>query len=319
MATTVYFASNRVLTGPADDPASYGPNIQSPSTSQSVVYGTAFVNGVDIPKNNPGVITSIETTNLGRFPAEATADLSQPGRNLLVFIHGFNNDFTDAITQAAFNREWIAASGVLAADDAVISFSWPSLGKIVQFPILHEAYKHDQAMARNSGVHLMSFFANLEPILRTARANKCRTFLLAHSMGNLALYSAVENWFLHGQGAAPLFDLALLAAADCGFDAFDQPNMLGLSGLVHLTKRVSIYYSGRDEVLKVSEIVNLLAQRMGQDGPRDRTNATSFPLPPYTMFDAATAPDYPAGFLESHQYYRRSQAIRMAITKDMET
>jgi esterase/lipase superfamily enzyme len=317
MATTVYFASNRILMGPADDPASYGPNIQPPSTSQAMVYGTAFVDGVDIPSNNPGVITAIETTNLGRFPAEATADLSQPGRNLLVFIHGFDNTFTDAITQAAFNREWIAASGVLAADDAIISFSWPSLGKIVQFPILPDAYKHDQTMARLSGVHLMSFFANLEPILRTARANQCRTFLLAHSMGNLALYSAVENWFLHGQGDAALFDLAVLAAADCGFDAFEQPKMLGLSGLVHLTKRVSIYYSGRDEVLQLSEAVNLLAKRMGQDGPRDRANATVFPMPPYSMFDAATAPDYPAGFLESHQYYRRSKDIRAAITKDM--
>jgi esterase/lipase superfamily enzyme len=316
MATTVYFASNRILTGPADDPASYGPNIQPPSVSKSMVYGTAFVNGVDIPSNNPGSITAIETTNLGRFPAQATDDLSQPGRNLLVFIHGFDNTFTDAITQGAFNREWIAASGVLAADDAIISFSWPSLGKIVELPILAEAYEHDQAMARHSGIHLMSFFATLEPILRTARANKCRTYLLAHSMGNLALYSAVENWFLHGQGDAPLFDLTLLAAADCGFDAFDQPNMLGLSGLVHLTKRVAVYYSGRDEVLKLSNVVNL-AERLGQDGPRDRANTALFPLPPYTMFDAATASDYPAGFLESHQYYRRSGIIRTAITKEM--
>ncbi|WP_158802165.1 MULTISPECIES: alpha/beta hydrolase [unclassified Acidisoma] len=317
MATTVYFASNRILTGPADDPASYGPNIQPPSNSQSMVYGTAFVNGVDIPTNNPGVITAIEETTLGRFPTEAAADLSQPGRNLLVFIHGFDNTFTDAITQAAFNREWMAASRVLAANDAIISFSWPSLGKIVEVPILPDAYKHDQAMAQHSGIHLMSFFAKLEPILRTARANKCRTFLLAHSMGNLALNSAVENWFLHGQGDAALFDLTILAAADCGFDAFDQPNMLGLSGLVHLTDRVSIYYSDRDDVLKLSQVVNL-AQRMGQDGPRDRANAQTFPVPPYTMFDAATASDYPAGFLESHQYYRRSQVIRTAITKDMQ-
>jgi esterase/lipase superfamily enzyme len=79
------------------------------------------------------------------------------------------------------------------------------LGKIVSFPVLDADYRHDQKMATLSGVHLMNFFAQIEPLLRMARANGCRTYLLAHSMGNLALQSAVENWFLHGNGNAELF------------------------------------------------------------------------------------------------------------------
>jgi hypothetical protein len=62
-------------------------------------------------------------------------------------------------------------------------------------------------MATLSGVHLMSFFAQIEPLLRMARANGCRTYLLAHSMGILALQSAVENWFLYGNGNAELFNV----------------------------------------------------------------------------------------------------------------
>ena len=122
-------------------------------------------------------------------------------------------------------------------------------------------------MATLSGVHLMSFFAQIEPLLRMARANGCRTYLLAHSMGNLALQSAVENWFLHGNGNAELFNVSILAAADCGFDAFAQPHLTGLDGLSLLSSRVSIYYSGEDEVLDLSRTINGL-QRLGQDGPK---------------------------------------------------
>jgi esterase/lipase superfamily enzyme len=131
-------------------------------------------------------------------------DLSNAGRNLLVFVHGFDNTFEDGITRAAFNREFLAASGRPGTDATVLAFSWPSLGKIVSFPVLDADYRHDQKMATLSGVHLMNFFGQIEPLLRMARANGCRTYLLAHSMGNLALQSAVENWFLHGNGNAEL-------------------------------------------------------------------------------------------------------------------
>jgi hypothetical protein len=53
-------------------------------------------------------------------------------------------------------------------------------------------------------------------------ANGWRTYLRAPSMGNLALESAVENWFLHGHGNAELFNVSIFAAGDCGFDAFSR-------------------------------------------------------------------------------------------------
>jgi esterase/lipase superfamily enzyme len=317
MPTAVYFASNRILTGPADAPGSYGPNIQPPSTPNVMTYGTAFVDGIDVTTNAQGAITSIQDTNQGVFTPSVIEDLSNAGRNLLVFIHGFNNTFSDAITRAAFNREWMSASGVPAADTTVVAFSWPSLGRIVDIPILQEDYLHDQTMARLSGVHLMTFFAILEPILRAARANRRRTFLLAHSMGNLALQSAVENWFLHANGNALLFDLAFLAAGDCAYDSFEYPNLTGLSGLTILAQRVSIYFSRVDLVLQLSAVVNLGAQRLGQDGPRNRTDPTLFPPAEFEMVDATDFRDYDFDFLSSHQYYRRSPTARSRIAQAM--
>jgi esterase/lipase superfamily enzyme len=316
MSTTVFFASNRILTGDPAIVTSYGPNIQPPSISVDVMYGTAFVDGVDIKDDRQGAITSIQDTNKGAFAANVAGDLSSAGRNLLVFIHGFDNTFEDGITRAAFNREFLAASGKPGTDATVLAFSWPSLGKIISVPVLDADYRHDQKMATLSGVHLMSFFAQIEPMLRTARANGCRTYLFAHSMGNLALQSAVENWFLHGNGNAELFNVSILAAGDCGFDAFAQPNLTGLDGLSLLSSRISIYYSGEDKVLDLSQTINGL-KRLGQDGPKDRTDQTMFPTGAYRMFDATDINDYHRNFLTSHQYYRLSPTVRDAIAVDM--
>ena len=211
----------------------------------------------------------------------------------------------------------MAASGVPAADTTVVAFSWPSLGRIVDLPILQGDYLHGQTMARLSGIHLVTFFANLEPILRTARANKRSAFLLAHSMGNLALQSAVENWFLHGNGNAQLFDLAILAAADCGYDAFDQPGLARLNGMSLLAQRVAIHHSHADHVLQLSQAVNLGAQRFGQDGPRHKADQTQFPPDKYELVDATGFQDYPFTFLISHRYYRRSPKARAQIAADM--
>lgn len=316
MPTTVFFASNRILTGDPTLVASYGPNIQPPSVSTGIMYGTAFVDGVDIRTDQQGSITSIQNTNQGAFAANVVGDLTNAGRNLLVFIHGFDNTFEDAITRAAFDREFLAASGKPGTDTTVLAFGWPSLGKIVSFPVPDADYRHDQKMATLSGVHLMSFFAQIEPLLRTARANGYRSYLLAHSMGNLALESAVENWFLHGNGNAELFNVSILAAGDCGFDAFAQPHLTGLDGLSLLSSRVSIYYSREDEVLDLSAVINGIL-RLGHDGPKDRTDQTEFPSATYRMFDATDINDYNRNFLTSHQYYRLSPTVRDAIAADM--
>jgi esterase/lipase superfamily enzyme len=316
MPTTVYFATNRILTGDPNAVGSYGPNIQPPSVATSIIYGTAFVDGIDVPKNGQGSITSLQNTNVGSFAQNVIGDLTNAGRNLLVFIHGFDNTFEDAITRAAFNREFLAASSRPQTDTTVLAFSWPSLGQIVSSPILDGDYRHDQKMATLSGVHLMTFFAQIEPLLRQARANGFRSYLLAHSMGNLALESAVENWFLHGNGNAELFNVAILAAGDCGYDAFGQPNLTGLDALHLLVPRISIYFSTEDEVLDLSATLNGL-QRLGHNGPKNSGDQTLFAPAMYRMFDASAITDYNRNFLTSHQYYRMSPTVRSAIADDM--
>jgi esterase/lipase superfamily enzyme len=317
MARTVYFATNRVVAGSAADFKSYGTDIVSPSDPNQITYGTAFVNDANLTADTVGAITSIQDISRGRFGPQALADLSDSGRNLLVFIHGFDNSFENAITRAAFNEQWFAQSGVAAANTTVIAFSWPSLGKLVSFPVPWEDYFHDQTAAGQSGVHIMSFFANLEPIIKSTRANGLRVFLLTHSMGHWALQAAVESWFVHGNGDTQLFDETILAAADERFDSFAIPFPGRLSGLPRLTGRTSIYFSTEDEVLDAAELLALGAQRLGQQGPRNSQDARLFPQAQFRMVDCSAFTDFDRSFESSHQYYRRSALARADIAKTM--
>lgn len=312
MRTTVFFATNRPVAGAGLAVADYGPGLVPPTDPAQVTYATAFVDGTDPAGDASGRIIEIQDVSRGDFSRAARGDLSAPGRNILVFVHGFDNSFEDAITRAAFNREWMAASGVVGADMAVVAFSWPSLGELIGLPFLTADYRRDQTLAGQSGLALMSFFEKLRPILKQARATGARCYLLCHSMGNWALQSAVETWMSHGPGPGEIFDEAILAAADERFDSFDFPSPGRLSGLGALARRVSIYYSTADMVLSLSQAVNGV-RRLGQEGPHTRADPVKFPPDRFRMVDCSGFRDFEFGLGTSHQYYRRSPGVRKDI------
>lgn len=317
MTTTVYFATNRMVNQPDDQPGSYTFNIVSPMDPQEVTYATAFVDSANLTADTVGAIRSIQDIRKGGFSDEAIGDLSTGGRNILVFIHGFANSFENAITRAAFNREWLAQSGVADADTTVIAFSWPSRGEVILPPFPSFAYRWDQTTAGQSGPHIISFLDNIRPILQAAHADGRRTFLLAHSMGNWALQAAVEGWFAHGKDSVQLFDEAILAAPDEVFTTFEFEPSGRLTGLGGLARRISILYSGRDKVLDIlSENLNG-SRRLGQEGPRSRDDINRFPTATFRMVDCSGFTDYVSDFQGSHQYYRRSEGVRAAITSLM--
>ena len=317
MPATVHFATNRVLSGPPDQLVSYGQSVVAPSDPSQVTYGTAFVNDANLTADTIGAISSIQAIQKGQFDQSVVDDLSDPGRNLLVFIHGFDNSFENAITRAAFNQQWFAASGLQAADTSVVAFSWPSSGKLIGLPFPSAAYRRDQTTAGQSGLHIMTFFANLEPIISSARARGNRVFLLAHSMGNWALQAAVESWFAHGNGDALLFDEAILAAADEVYNTFEFLPAGRLSALDRLGVRTSFYASEEDAVLKISMAINLGAKRLGQDGPHDRFDLNRFPPARYRTVPCSGFHDYAVDLASSHQYYRRSPGVREDIANTM--
>ena len=314
MPITVHFATNRALTGPVDQVTSYGTGIVAPTDPTAMTYGTAFVADAQLNADTEGAVNSIEDITKGQFSDSARGDLSAPGRNLLVFIHGFNNTFEAAITRAAFITQWFAGSGVPGTDTSVVAFSWPSLGKLFSFPDLEGDYRTDQMTAGQSGAHLMSFFANLQPLLAAARRSGQRVILVTHSMGNWVLQAGLESWFAHNKGPAMLFDAAILAAADEVYDSFNYPYPSRLSGLTHFAGRVSTYFSRADQALNISFLVNHV-QRLGHDGPLGDSDLTKFPPALYRTMDCSNCQDYAFNASSSHEYYRRSPTVRADIAK----
>lgn len=320
MPTTVYFASNRALSGPPGQWQSYSAEIVAPADPTQVRYAVAFVDGIDLNVEGSGTVTAIQHDRLGDFDNQVKGDIVGSGKNLLVFLHGFANSFHDGITRAAFNREWFAALGLPEADTTVVAFSWPSLGQVVAAPphLLPDDYLRDQTEAEQSGFHVASFFKAIEPLIAQVRAQGRRTFLLAHSMGNFALQAAVQSWFSHGNPPVDLFDEIVLAAADERFDSFGFPAGGRLSRLRDLGDRISIYYSARDIALYLSFAVNLVP-RIGHEGPQHKADPSRFHPARYRIADCAGLQDY--DLLNppdaSHQYYRRSRSVRGDIAAVM--
>ena len=67
MSTTVYFATNRVVTNASDAINGYSAVMIPPLQPQQITYGTAIVDGINIATNASGVVTQLKDVNQGGF------------------------------------------------------------------------------------------------------------------------------------------------------------------------------------------------------------------------------------------------------------
>ena len=335
MRATVFFATNRARKGDGTRPEHYAGEAGPAGSPVTPTHGIAMVDGTDLDSLAAGHIDQIDGISDGDFGRAVRDDLTG-GRNLLIFVHGFANSFSDGLTRAAFNRDFLAASGVAAADCTVAAFSWPSRGVVINpgdilpgvllGPLslvlkvvgvtaspLAGAYLEDRAAADGSGADFAAFINRLKPAFTRIRQNKGRVFLLAHSMGHRLLRGALPAL----RGATALFDETLLAAADADFaEGKAGPAWLGAAG--RLSTRVSQYVSGADQILRLSQVVNGV-QRLGRDGPVDRTDTGAYPPAKFRLVDCSglVDPGPGQGIDTSHQYYRRIPAVRDDMARVM--
>jgi esterase/lipase superfamily enzyme len=318
MATTVYFATNRLVTNANDPAAGYQASMVPALRPDLMTYGQATVDQVNPNSNNAGIITGISNITTGDFSDAIKGRISNPGNNILVFAHGYANTFEAAITRAAANREWLAASGQSGTDTTVIAFCWPSIGESFGgFPDILGPYRVDRSMARNCGLAMMSFLSRIQPTLSAAAKNEsARCTLIAHSMGNLVLEAGLESWFLNGNGPGTFFNLSVLAASDCDYDCFEQPPTASMKGLTQLSERIAFFFSSTDYVLSASNVINPI-KRLGLSGPHNMADPRSFPRTRFGMHDCSLIRDFDFGIPTSHQYYRLSPSVRAMIAAEM--
>ena len=180
------------------------------------------------------ILLSVEETDEESFLARLRTGIG-PGRQILVFVHGFKVTFDDAARRTA----QIAYD--LCFDGAAICYSWPSRGGLLR-------YAQDEDSALWTVPHLGSLLTTLA---RDSGAE--RIHVIAHSMGNRALTDALRDIAVTmAKDAPPQFTEVILTAPDINVDVFRRLADAMRPAARHLT----LYASANDRALQTSKRIN---------------------------------------------------------------
>jgi esterase/lipase superfamily enzyme len=257
-------ATTRMQTDPAEMfSGERGPAPSFATITVSIPPETARqVGEVQWPRRLPGnPATEFVTTRAEVVDrAQAVAWFRQkiraaPRRQVLVFIHGFNNRFEDAV----FRFAQIVHDS--RAPVAPLLFTWPSRGSVL-------AYGYDRestAYSRNA----------LESLLNAIAANPetGEISILAHSMGNSLVLETLRQMAIRDRRVNPKIRNVLLAAPDVDVDLAREA-ILDM-GPRPQRPRFTLFVSQDDRALSVSRRVWGGAARLGAINPDEEPYRTA--------------------------------------------
>ncbi len=199
-----------------------------------------------------------------RFLAALHREMHDGSTDTLVFIHGFNVSFDEALKSAAQLARDIRIEGRRVN---LVLFSWPSDGAMVPYM----SYYSDREDARASGPALARAFLRLRDFLREdlVSHDPCdrRLHIMTHSMGAYVLRHGLQAIRVKDPRAlVRIFDQILLVAPDEDDDAFETDDKLKL--LSQIARQVTVYFNPNDRALAISDITKGNPDRLGSDGPR---------------------------------------------------
>ena len=192
--------------------------------------------------------------------------------DVLVYIHGFNVSWYEALGSAAalelmMNRSPLADS---RQNVAVVLFTWPSDGLALPFA----SYKSDRTEASGSGYAVGRAFLKVRDFLAGLRDRArggeplCEQdiHLLCHSMGNYVLQSALDRIgeFTPGNALPRLFEHILLCAPDVDDDVLQPGQPMG--SVHELGRCVTVYHNRGDLSMVVSDHTKGHPERLGAGG-----------------------------------------------------
>jgi len=182
----------------------------------------------------------------------------------MVFIHGFNVSFREALDAAATLVAQVQVGQGRQLN--MVLFSWPSDGKKVPWM----SYYSDREDGRASGPALARAYLMLQEfVAKLGEKEHCQRnlHLLAHSMGAYVLRNGLQAILAKDPNKLTrLFDQILLAAPDEDDDTFETDQKFRL--LPRLGRRVTVYFNRNDRALLISDKTKSNPDRLGSDGPR---------------------------------------------------
>ena len=141
-------------------------------------------------------------------PVPQVGDLIAPtasGRDVLIYVHGFNQTFETAALDAVHLSDGIRFRG------ETMVFSWPSKAKLLDY-----AYDRESAMWSRDGLQQV-----LEALM--ASSNIGRLHIVAHSVGTMVTMEALRQLHAaHGDASAQRIGAVVLASPDVDMDVFSS-------------------------------------------------------------------------------------------------
>lgn len=306
----IFFATNRQPT--SSKLTNYGKHFNKDGLSV-IRFGQAIVSG-----NKVTVKTAPEKLFVNEFETSLVTDKTQLGsskvfhdirnqmvsscRDTLIFVHGYNVSFKEAIKSAAkLGKQLEKVDGGKGVNIAL--FSWPSDGSMK--PYL--SYSNDRRDAAASGPGLARALLKFHDFLfNLEREDYCdrRVHLMCHSMGNYVLRHALQEFLNHSSKPMRIFDQICLMAPDEDDDAFEHDYKLKL--LPKIARHVNVYFNRGDRAMAISDLTKANPERLGDDGPRH-----PFQIPAkVTVIDCTNVV---SGIVE-HSYYVETPKVVEDIT-----
>jgi esterase/lipase superfamily enzyme len=230
----------------------------------------------EIPGNPETDFVTLRRTNFLRSESEARATLHQlvktkPKRQVLVFVHGFNNRFEDAV----FRLAQIVHDYRAEADVVPILFSWPSRAN----PL---AYGYDRESSDYSRDALEK---GLRFLVKDPEIGEITVF--AHSMGNWVTLEALRQMALRDGRVAEKIRYVVLAAPDVDVSVALQQ----IAAMGPRTHRPSFFlFAGQDDrALAISRWLHL-DQRLGSIDPDEERWKSKLRSEGISAFNLTNAP-----------------------------
>ncbi|WJR68240.1 alpha/beta hydrolase [Neorhizobium sp. CSC1952] len=166
-------------------------------------------------------------------------------RRVLVFVHGFNNRYEDAVYRFA---QIVHDS---KADVAPVLFTWPSRGSIF-------AYNYDKESTNYSRDALEEMLHRLAKEPEVGEVT-----IMAHSMGSWLTVEALRQMAIRDGRVAPKIQNVILASPDLDVDVFGQQ----LAEIGENRPHFTLFVSRDDRALSLSRRISGNIDRLGQVDP----------------------------------------------------
>ena len=207
-----------------------------------------------------------------------------PKRQVLVFVHGFNNRFEDAVYRFA---QIVHDSGTEAVP---VLFTWPSKASVL-------AYGYDRESSTYSRTQLENVLKGLVVDPQVGEIS-----ILAHSMGNWLALESLRQMAIRENGISPKIKNVLLAAPDVDIDIAREQ----IADMGPKKPSFTLFVSRSDKALELSNNIWGSKARLGDINPLQEPYKAMLEHDKIAVFDL-TALNSPGGL--NHDTFATSPEI----------